>query len=40
MNQSELMDIPLPSTLCARMCPRPDQAFLQRLIDYGIVTVW
>ena len=24
--------------LSGRMCPRPDQAFLQRLIDYGIAT--
>ena len=23
--------------LSGRMCPRPDQAFLQRLIDYGII---
>ena len=25
-------------TLSGRRCPRPDQAFLQRLIDYGIAT--
>ena len=24
--------------LSGRTCPRPDQAFLQRLIDYGIAT--
>jgi nucleoside-diphosphate-sugar epimerase len=24
--------------LCGRKCPRPDRAFLQRLIDYGIAT--
>jgi hypothetical protein len=23
---------------CDASCPRPDQAFLQRLIDYGIAT--
>ena len=25
-------------TLNGRTCPRPDRAFLQRLIDYGIAT--
>ena len=24
--------------LSGRTCPRPDQAFLQRLVDYGIAT--
>ena len=28
----------LARALSERTCPRPDQAFLQRLIDYGIAT--
>ena len=24
--------------MSGRVCPRPDKAFLQRLIDYGIAT--